>query len=175
MDNSEKYIGIATAGKPVGLQGDCRIFPIGETLQSLSLPYTLYVKKRGEYVEEELLKISRGSGNGQKATFKNYSSRETVDLLKNQVLYIKENDLPSAKEDEFYFYQLKGLDVEDQQGEKIGTVKEVFNYPTTDAIDIKLDKDGSVVTFPFRKETVLSVNLSEKIIVVDEELLEELL
>jgi len=175
MENKKSYVGIATVGKPVGLQGECRIFPIGDTLQTLTLPHTLYMKLKGDYVEEKLLKIGRGSGNTQKAVFENYSSREDIDLLKNQVLYIEEENLPETEEDEYYFYQLKGLNVEDRQGNSVGKVKEVFNYPTTDAIDIKLDRNGSVVTFPFRKETVLSVDIPAKIIVVDEELLEELL
>ncbi len=89
-------------------------------------------------------------------------------------MYIAKENLPDTKEDEFYFYQLVGLDVESETGETIGQVVEVFNFPTTDAIEVKLTK-GKKVLVPFRKETITAVLLEEKKIVVERETLEDLI
>ncbi len=171
---SDEYVAIARIGRPVGLGGMCRIFPFGNTISEISLPYTLLAafKKSGE--EFILEKIARGSGDGLKAQFAGVTNRDAAEELKNQVLYIKKDALPEADEDEFYFYQLQGLSVETESGEQVGEITEVFNFPTTDALEVR-QKNGQKVMVPFRKEIVIAVLLDEKKVVVDTESLNEVL
>ncbi len=55
-----------------------------------------------------------------------------------------------------------------------GLVDEVYNLPTTDAIEI-LKKSGSKVLIPFNRETIADVSLEEGRVTLSTATLEELL
>jgi len=82
--------------------------------------------------------------------------------------------LPKLKDEEFYFRDLLGLSVEFESGEKLGVVKDVFNYPTSDAVDVEID-NGKKITVPFKKEIVKKVSLEENRMLVDKAAIEELI
>jgi 16S rRNA processing protein RimM len=75
---------------------------------------------------------------------------------------------------EFYFRDLIGLEVETDSGERLGAVKDVFNYPTSDAIDVETD-NGKIITVPFRNEIVKKVSLEEGKMLVDGVAINELI
>lgn len=173
--DADKYVTIARIGKPVGLSGLCRLFPFGVTLSGLSCPVTLFVgdeKQIEGLVLEELL-----SGNEVfRARFGGYTDRDQVDIsLKNRLVYIEKEQLPKPEDGEFYFYDLIGLDVENENGKTLGKIVDVFNYPTTDALEIQLLQSNKKVVLPFRNETVPTVSLDEKKIIVDNSAIDELL
>ncbi|MCP4294524.1 MAG: 16S rRNA processing protein RimM, partial [Proteobacteria bacterium] len=167
-------IAVGKIGRPVGLAGECRIFPQGESLEKQEFPCTLWIGVDKRRVREITLASIKGIKGKERARFEGYTDRDSIDTIKNTLLFLEKSRLPEVDDDEFYFYQLKGLNVESEEGVELGTVFEVFNFPTTDAIEVK-KSDGKKVLVPFRKETIVSVSLEEKKIVLSSENLEELL
>ena len=55
------------------------------------------------------------------------ADREDAKKLGNMELQISEEDLPELEVDEFYFYELKGFAVIDEEGNDLGTVREIFD------------------------------------------------
>ena len=170
---NDKFTALAKIGKPVGLKGVCRLFPFGDTVGELSLPETLWVGDKRGVTEVKLVSAVAAGKNVLRATFEGYSDCDAVDVLKNQMLYIERDRLPETEEDEYYFQDLIGLMVETETGVEFGKVVDVFNFPTTDAIEIQ-PKSGKKVLLPFRKETVISVQIDERKIIVESEHLDEL-
>ena len=171
---SGKFTKLAQVGKPIGLSGMCRIIPLGETLKNAKMPFKLYIGGGREVDEIELISISEASKGVLKGKFRDINDRDSVDLLKNKNLYIETDNLPATDDDEFYFHELEGLSVVTENGEEWGKVISVYNFPTTDAIEIQ-KKSGKKILFPFRKETTQEVNLTEKKIIIEQELLDDLL
>lgn len=171
--NAGELVAVATIGKPSGLKGVCALFPIGETLVNAKLPIMLWVGNESGVREITLSEIS-GEIRSYRASFDGISDRDKADELKNLFLYVEKEQLPKLEDDEFYFRDLVGLSVESETGENLGVIKEVFNYPTTDALDVRLN-DGKIVTIPFKNEIVKSVSLENRKIVVDRVLIEELM
>jgi len=171
--NSDELVAVATIGKPSGLKGACSLFPIGTTLLTVDLPMLLWIGNESG-VRKILLSELSGEMRNYRAFFEGITDRDEADGLKNLLLYIEKERLPKLEEGEFYFRDLVGLSVESETGENLGVVKEVFNYPTTDAIDVRRN-NGKVVTIPFKKEIVKSVSLEGKKIVVDRVLIDELM
>ncbi len=171
---SDKFTLLAQIGKPVGLQGQCRIVPYGDTITSSTFPLKLWVGTNRSVEQITLLSAKSAGKDLLKGQFEGINDRDAIDRIKNQNLYLETALLPETVEDEFYFHQLKGLSVESEDGKVWGIVSDVFNLPTTDAVEIKC-KNGKKVLFPFRKETVPSVLLEDKKIIIDGEFFEELL
>jgi len=173
MSDKKDFIAVAVVGKPVGLKGWCRLFPHGESLRHIRLPYKFKVGSNHPDEDVELSEL-RLEGKVLKGLFKGFESRESVDRLKNQDLYITVSDLPSQDENEFYHFELKGMVVVDENSKSIGKVVEVYNYPTVDALEVKRES-GYMFLLPMNKTTILSINREKKEVVVSASELEELL
>ena len=173
LSKTDDLVAVATIGKPSGLKGACSLYPIGETLLNADLPMVLWVGNENAVRKITLCDVS-GEMRNVRAIFEGVSDRDKADELKNLSLYLEKERLPKLEEDEFYFRDLIGLSVVDVYGEKMGVVKDVFNYPTTDAIDVRLS-NGKVVTIPFKKEFVGTISLEDKKIVVDRVAIDELI
>ena len=80
---------------------------------------------------------------GARVRFKNITSRSHAEALKGTRLYIKRDNLPTLEEEDFYHADLIGLVAVTEQGEKLGTVKAVYNFGSADLLDI----DGQFIPF----------------------------
>ncbi|MBP2069489.1 MULTISPECIES: ribosome maturation factor RimM [Anaerococcus] len=97
--------------------------------------------------------------------FEEYNNINDVLKFIGKDITIEDKDLGKLHEDEYYVFQLEGLDVYDN-GQKVGTIKEVITgvYPN-DVYVIKTDKDE--VYFPALNATVKKVDLENGFIEIE--------
>ena len=94
-----------------------------------------------------------------KKKFKKYNV--TYDLLGKDI-YIDTSALPKNNEDEYYWYQLIGLVVVNQDGDTLGTVSHLID---TGANDVVVVKNGDEeILIPFINQFILEVSLADKIL-----------
>lgn len=173
--NSDTLIEVGRVGKPVGLKGMCRVFPMGDVLNSATLPVKLLCGTKKKLREVEIVTCKKAGKEMLKATFTGFNSCDEIDVLKNSYLYLPKEALPEVAENEYYFYQLQGLAVYDEEQVEVGKIVEIYNFPTTDAIEIVLVHSGEKILYPFRKETVKHVSVEDNEVVVYREHLQELM
>jgi len=162
---SAEYIAVGTVGKAVGLKGECRIFPFGNTLERIQLPVQLRV---GSAVPEIAITLTalHGEPNGYKAFFGGYGSRESIESIKNHTLFIEKENLPVAGSDEFYHFELEGMSVFVEGAEEsTGSVIRVHNYPTVDALEIRTN-DGRNLTVPMTAQVIKRIDKGTRSIVI---------
>ena len=93
--------------------------------------------------------------------------RQTAETLRGTMLFVERSHLPeTADDEEFYHADLVGLVAERAGGERLGTVRAIFDFGAGDVMEIALDSGGSV-TVPFTKAVVPEVDLQRQRIVVD--------
>lgn len=176
MDKTREpeFIAIASIGKPIGLDGWCRIFPIGKTLKRCALPLTVHVGKENHY-HAIVLKELYPSNKCYRGFFSHYTTKDRIDSLKNYQLCLARDQLPPKDDDEYYHFELENMSVLCVETRKyLGKVSAVYNYPTVDAIEIKKD-DNSTIVVPITKEIIKTVNLQKNEIHLVVSLIEELL
>ena len=84
---------------------------------------------------------------------------EDINLIlpyKNKSLFIKESDLETLDEDEYYIKDLIGKEVYNEDKKYIGIVKYVSEYPANYMLEIEKE-NKKLVLVPFRKEFVIDV------------------
>lgn len=133
-----------------------------EQLQNLSV---VYAKKINENIELTIDSIRFHKGFAI-VKFKEINSINEVMELKGLILYIGK-DLVSneLKEDEYLTSDLKGLEVFDTEGTKLGVVTGVAENGANDLLSVKI-RDKSTHLVPFVKELVPLVDIENKKIVV---------
>ena len=69
------------------------------------------------------------------------------------------------EEGEFYYEELEGLTVYNEDGEKVGRVKRVFEQPASHILEIEKE-NGKTFLVPFIEQFVKAVDLEGKRLVV---------
>ena len=73
--------------------------------------------------------------------------------------------LPALPPDEFYYSDLEGMDALHPDGSRFGVVQRVDNFGAGDVIEVVAD-DGRRISLPFTRETVPSIDLERRRLVV---------
>ncbi len=92
--------------------------------------------------------------------------KDQADKLRGIRLYVSRDALPNLPDDEFYHSDLTGLSVVDTGGEIMGKVRAVHDHGAGDFLEIRL-KTGGDVLLPFTTESVPTVDLATKRIIID--------
>lgn len=87
-------------------------------------------------------------------------------MVNREIAVLKE-DLVKLPDKMFYIFDLVGCKVKDEKTDEIiGVIIDVEQYPANDAYVIELP-DKSTVRFPAVKQFVVSVDIENKLVVVD--------
>jgi len=100
--------------------------------------------------------------------FEGLNSPEKVSFLINQELCVREEDLPSLDNDEYYDYQLIGLNVVNQKHELIGTVAQIVHTGVNDIIVVTGKEE---ILVPMVEGLIFRIDLKDSLIIIDEEAL----
>ncbi len=124
--------------------------------------------KKGNYIyigeEKEKFEIftNRTSKGFEYISLKGYLDINLVLKYKGKLVYIDETQLGDLEEDEYFYHDLIGLEVYNEDNLYRGIVVGIRELPQGDLLEVE-KKDRKIALIPFRKEFVLDVN--EKIII----------
>ena len=146
---------------PHGVRGDIRILPLTEKPeQFLDLDYLLLHDGR-----KLTIKHARFHKRMVLVTTVEIKSMNEAELLRDQEVLIKAEDLPELEEGQFYVADLIGLPVYDEEGKQIGTFKDSLSTGSNDVYVIAVTGEKDIL-LPALKIYVKEINLAEKRIVV---------
>jgi len=119
------FVAVGRVGRPHGIDG--AFFVEGPSDRS-----ELYAKGSELYVGGEPARVvvaRRGGGNRPVIKLDRPAERGAV-------LAVPRASLPELGEDEYYAFQLVGLEVEEEGGRFLGHVAEVVDYPANDVLEL---------------------------------------
>ncbi|MEH7460935.1 ribosome maturation factor RimM [Bacillus thuringiensis] len=98
-------------------------------------------------------------------TFEGYNNVNEVEGWKGSLLKVPEDQLGELAEGEYYYHEIIGCTVVTEDGETIGTIKEVLSPGANDVWVIKQPK-GQDILIPYIEEVVLQVNINEQLVTI---------
>ena len=108
---------------------------------------------------------SRRSAQGYLLRFASIETPEAARPLVGGILQIPEERLPPPSEDQYYQYQLLGMDVRIEEGARLGVIKEVLTT-NGNAVFVVEDSVGVQHLIPATKELVRSVDVETRTMLV---------
>jgi 16S rRNA processing protein RimM len=90
--------------------------------------------------------------------------RNRAEDLRNQILLIREDQLPDTQAGEFFIKDLLGIQVVNQHGAIIGILTDVLELPAHDVYQIQCGQRELLI--PAISDVVLEIRLAERIMVV---------
>jgi 16S rRNA processing protein RimM len=143
-------VAIGRVGKPHGLDGSFFVegasergdaFAVGTVVQAGEGTAAIVASKRGSH-GRPVIRLDRGVPRGT-------------------TLSVPRESLPDLPEDEYYAFQLVGLEVVEEGGRILGRVADVLDYPANDVLEL-----DSGVSLPLVEACVRQVDLTGGRIVV---------
>ncbi|WP_308444087.1 ribosome maturation factor RimM [Deefgea salmonis] len=99
------------------------------------------------------------------AKLEGVNDRDAAFALKGCEISIPRSSMPAAGEGEYYWADLIGLAVFNEQGERLGVIEKLFETGANDVIVVKDETTERLV--PFVGHVVLDVNLETRLMRVD--------
>ncbi|MDR0125896.1 MULTISPECIES: ribosome maturation factor RimM [Bacillus] len=127
----------------------------------------LYIFKQGQ---KDPLKVTVASHRQHKQfdllTFEEIGSLNEAEQLKESILKVEKEHLGSLDEGEFYFHQIIGCEVYDEQDKLIGQIKEILTPGANDVwvVQRKGKKDALI---PYIPSVVKKIDISSKTIHIE--------
>jgi 16S rRNA processing protein RimM len=163
----EKWFNVGKIVNTHGIKGEVRVisrtdfaderYKIGNTLyifmDNALEPIEVKVKSHRVHKSFDLL------------SFEGYDNINLVEKFKGALLKVPESQLGELEEGEYYFHEIIGCTVVTENGEAIGTVKEILTPGANDVWVVK-GKGGKEILIPYIADVVIDVNVKEKTITI---------
>ena len=150
--------------KPHGVKGSVKaeiITSFPEHFLELNTVYIEHENQKQAYSIEE----ARLSNRFVFLKFSEINDYDRADALRNHYIYIASKDLMPLEENEYYIHDLIGMRVLDEDGNFIGTIRDVWTYTANDVYVLQTE-DGQEKLIPAIKSVVKSVNTKERTMVI---------
>ena len=169
MNKQKKQAGSPQSGEPVylavgrlrrahGVKGEILMEVLTDFPERLQAGGKVYVGP-----EHELRNFTtvRSSGNLLLVAFEGIDTPESSRSMRNQLVYIRSDQLPPLPEGEYYYSQLLGLSVLNEDGEALGILEEILETGANDVYLVRL-KEGGELLLPAIDPVIRSVDLERK-------------
>ena len=159
----EELVNIGRVVATQGNKGEVRVIPLTDfpdRFQSLKKIYLIQKGKEPLTIEIEKAWHHRGF---VILKIKGYDSISQAEELKDSFTAISEEERIKLKRGEYYIDDLIGLEVESEQGERLGKVVDVIKNPGN---DIYVVKNGKELWIPATKEVVKKIDLKNKKMII---------
>lgn len=164
MLNQAKYIIIGKFGKAHGVRGWIKIIPSTDPATAILAYKPWYLKVGSNFT---LIPIDNIQPKGNKilAHLQNLNDVDTIKYYTNKDIFIERSQLPELSNNEYYWADLEGLKVINQQDITLGTISYLFTSGSSDIMVIDGEKRHLI---PFlRPQFVKNIDLKQKIMLVD--------
>jgi len=166
---SSNMIEIGRILKPHGIQGQLKVRLYSDNIDDFAQRGFAYIRQAGEVrrigyavvrTEPPFLFLRVGG----------VSTRSEAEALSGASLLLHRSDLNEPEEGEHYIVDLIGLEVADENGTKLGVLKDVLQHGAADVYVVKGQKG---FMFPAVKRVIIAIDVEAGVIRVDSKKLEE--
>ena len=139
------------------LRGEVKVVPWTDYPEVFEDIDFVYVKKKSEYERLDVKGI-KYQKNNLIVRFSQITDINMAEKYKNQVIYAEREILGELPEGVYYIADLIGLDIVTEDGEKIGTVSDVFNTGSNDIYEVKREGKKNLL-LPVIDDVVLNIDV----------------
>jgi 16S rRNA processing protein RimM len=145
-----------------GIKGELKIKPVNAHLGKLKGPW--YIADRFGSVKEVHVEDLRWANDEGIIKLKEIGDRSEADGYARGSLLVERSHLAKLPSGEFYVYDIIGLDVQDEEKRKIGTVRDVYSQAPNDLYEI--DTGEKICLIPAVAAIVKKIDLKKKILTI---------
>lgn len=155
-----KYLEIGQIVNTFGIKGMVKVKPFTDNIKRFDKLKKVYIENkngRKEYEIEEL----KYHKEMVLIKFKGIESPEDANLLRESYLMVNRADEEPLEEGTYYIVDMIGLEVETEEGEKLGNLVDIFNTGSNDIYVVK-NELGKQILLPAIKDVIKKIDMEKR-------------
>ena len=146
--------------KPQGIRGELKVKTYTDSPEDVKAFGTVYI----DGTAYKILSFRVGADGAAYMGLRGIPDRNAAELFRGKKLEGERSDAPDLEEGQYYIVDIIGLSCETEEGEFLGTVKDINNLSS----DIyTIEKAGENILFPAIKGVVIKVDIENKKLIVN--------
>jgi 16S rRNA processing protein RimM len=158
-----EFLAVGRVVKPHGVRGGLKVVVLSDLIQSLRESTMVF---HGADKLPARIREIRPHQSGFLLFLEGFSNRSEAELLRDQKLYLRYDDVDALTEDTYYHWQIIGLEVYTHEGEELGSVVNVLETGANDVYVIH-DESGDELLLPAITSVILEVDLENSMMIVN--------
>lgn len=162
-------INLAQLKKPYGIKGWLWVFSHMDNRSDIFAISPWWIKTALGF-KPLTVKDWRHQGSGIVAQFDEVPDRTMAETMNGVTIWVAKDSLPAPDADEYYWSDLIGLQVINEQGDILGDITEMFETGAHDVMEVTATSkslDDELRLIPWHKQTVIAVDLANQTVTVD--------
>ena len=159
MVSPDEWIPLAEVARPHGVRGELRLKLFNKDSDVLLQQDEVLVRLADGESHEVSVDTARRADDAILMKLFSVDDRDRADELRGALICAKREAFPPLGDGEFYVCDAKGAQVVTCDGVAVGTVKDVQNYPTVDALVVKAADGGKDWEIPLVDVFIASIDL----------------
>ena len=159
-----KYLEIGQIVNTFGIKGMVKVKPFTDDIKRFDKLKKVYIENkngRKEYEIEEL----KYHKEMVLIKFKGIENPEDANLLRESYLEVDRSDEEPLEEGTYYIVDMIGLEVETEEGKKLGNLVDIFNTGSNDIYVVK-DELGKQLLLPAINDVIKKIDMEKRKVIV---------
>lgn len=158
--NQGKLIAVGRVVSAHGLKGEFKVYPLSNIEERYNFLKRIFFEMHdGQLIDTEV-EYSKPFGEYEIIKIIGIDNRDDAEKFKGAYISIRIEDIAPLDENSFYVFDLEGLNVFSPEGDMLGTVIRVEEYPSNAIFVVKTE--NSEIMVPAVHEYIKEVNIAEK-------------
>jgi 16S rRNA processing protein RimM len=162
MEDELYAIGVVTGAR--GLKGEIKVKPLTDYPDRFNHLKSIILYKSEPHVTYDIQRV-RFHKNLVILQLKGVETRTDAEKLAGFELLIRKEELIELENDEYFWFDLIGMEVSTTDNVIIGTIKKILDGPANDIYVI--ENDGTEHLIPAVKQVIVHVDIKNKKMVID--------
>lgn len=162
-----EYLEVGKIVNTQGIKGEVRVMSLTDAPEERyqkGAKLTVFLKDQ-EPVELTVAS-HRKHKNFDLLSFEGYTSINEVEAFRDGILMVAKTELSNLENNEYYYYEIIGLDVYEETGEKLGQVKEILAPGANDVWVVQREGKADLL-LPFISSVVKNIDLDKQKVEVE--------
>ena len=157
-----EFLAIGKLRKPHGVRGELLMEVLTDFPERIKPGLTVYV---GEAYDPIRVRGRRNHAKGILIAFDDYHNPEDTGVFRNQLVYVRTDEIPPLPDGEYYQYQLLGLRVVSDQGQELGILTDILETGANDVYIVR-PQAGDEILIPAIESVIRAIDLENEEMVV---------
>jgi 16S rRNA processing protein RimM len=161
----DDFVLIGEVVKPHGIRGEIKVYPFSEQPENFK-KYKKIVLQPSADAEKQAYTVAGCRVQGKLAIIQldEIKTRDDAEVLQGSGVWLDKAWLPPLASDEYYWHQLKGLEVETETGRPLGRVTGLFHTAAHDIMIVS--GTGGELMIPVKEDIVRNINSREGKVII---------
>lgn len=161
----EQYVVMGKLTSSYGVKGWLRVYSWTSPIEGI-LDYDTWLVEHNGQRTAMTLDGGQRHGKGLIVRLDGVDSREAAENLAGATIWLKTAELPALEDDEYYWYQLEGLNVRTSEGVALGRVAYLFETGANDVLVVRGEDRERLIPF-LPDDVIQQIDLEGGIMTVD--------